>query len=286
VLAARLGCTAISGDVFGAPVSPAELNTMLDDQVAPEALKGAMRDVEAEMALVVRPGAAVSLPSTNGSLQSAPAPAGRDLVLSGERSELPPATIALGEAAAQLHMSPSTLRRRADEKWIRSARTPGGHRRFSVSEIGRLRNEARYERVAVVRPVPPPVEAMPGLAALLNSRGASLLRQIIDVLYLAPQVGWFASPDAMPPLATWLDAVTAAAVDPRMIDAAKHATKALIRQGMLGGASMLELHRMVESFGEVIGRCLQAQSVTGAEIQQAGRTFSVLRRTVLEVPMI
>lgn len=46
--------------------------------------------------------------------------------------------LSLGQASRALGVSESTLRRWADAGTIRSFRTPGGHRRFSVVELGRL----------------------------------------------------------------------------------------------------------------------------------------------------
>jgi hypothetical protein len=45
-----------------------------------------------------------------------------------------------GEAARELHMSPSRLRAITDEGSVFSCRTPGGHRRYPRSEIERIRD--------------------------------------------------------------------------------------------------------------------------------------------------
>lgn len=43
--------------------------------------------------------------------------------------------LTLGDASKQLGVSPATLRQWADKGKVRSFRTPGGHRRFNVSEM-------------------------------------------------------------------------------------------------------------------------------------------------------
>jgi len=43
--------------------------------------------------------------------------------------------LTLGDASKQLGVSPATLRQWADKGKVRSFRTPGGHRRFNISEM-------------------------------------------------------------------------------------------------------------------------------------------------------
>lgn len=50
--------------------------------------------------------------------------------------------LSLSEAARQLGVHPSTLRRWADAGDVAVSVTPGGHRRFSPAEVSRLRKEA------------------------------------------------------------------------------------------------------------------------------------------------
>lgn len=42
------------------------------------------------------------------------------------------------EVARLFRVNPETVTRWAKEGWVQSARTPGGHRRYSVAEIDRL----------------------------------------------------------------------------------------------------------------------------------------------------
>jgi excisionase family DNA binding protein len=50
-----------------------------------------------------------------------------------------PTWLSLDEAAKRLHVHPGTLREWADKGRIRTFRTPGGHRRFSESDVSAMR---------------------------------------------------------------------------------------------------------------------------------------------------
>ncbi len=54
--------------------------------------------------------------------------------------------LTLGEAAKQLHIHPTTLRRWADEGQIPFMLTPGGHRRFAASDILQLTTRRKGTR--------------------------------------------------------------------------------------------------------------------------------------------
>jgi excisionase family DNA binding protein len=80
--------------------------------------------------------------------------------------------ITLQAAAATLAISPSRLRRWADEGRISSVRTAGGHRRFSLSAVRRLAAENGVR--PAVRPVEPPATPLPILAENLRAHGRQL----------------------------------------------------------------------------------------------------------------
>ena len=52
------------------------------------------------------------------------------------------AWLSLHEASQRLNVHPATLREWADRGRIRTFRTPGGHRRFSVEDVDALAAEA------------------------------------------------------------------------------------------------------------------------------------------------
>ena len=80
--------------------------------------------------------------------------------------------ITLQAAAATLAISPSRLRRWADEGRIPSVRTAGGHRRFSLAAVRRLAAESGVR--PTVRPVEPPASPLPLLAENLRAHGRQL----------------------------------------------------------------------------------------------------------------
>lgn len=53
--------------------------------------------------------------------------------------------LSLNEAAKRLNVHPATLREWADKGRIRTFRTPGGHRRFSVEDVDALASESAPE---------------------------------------------------------------------------------------------------------------------------------------------
>lgn len=55
---------------------------------------------------------------------------------------VPTAPVSIGQAASLLGVTPNTVRRWEDEGKITSTRTPGGQRRFEMSEIERVRTGA------------------------------------------------------------------------------------------------------------------------------------------------
>ncbi len=78
--------------------------------------------------------------------------------------------LALSEAAERLDVHPATLRRWADKGDIEVVLTPGGHRRFPVSEIARLRSSSSAATGATPRGVYNPHGSSPIDTALELTR--------------------------------------------------------------------------------------------------------------------
>ena len=74
--------------------------------------------------------------------------------------------ITLQAAAATLAITPSRLRRWADEGRVPSVRTAGGHRRFSLAAVRRLAAENGVR--PTIRPIEPPASPIPQLAECLR----------------------------------------------------------------------------------------------------------------------
>ena len=133
----ELGCDVAQGYLFAAPTAAAALEPLLR-QGLPTSRLSAVFDV--------------------------PAPAAADAAAERAPDEQ---TVTLGAADEAPGLSTSTLRRWADGGRIRAVRTTGGHRRFPVSELQRLRSASALLATPVLRLTPWPAEALPRLATLL-----------------------------------------------------------------------------------------------------------------------
>ena len=110
--------------------------------------------------------------------------------------------ITLQAAAATLAISPSRLRRWADDGRIPSVRTAGGHRRFSLAAVRRLAAESGVR--PTVRPVEPPAAPLPLLAENLRLHGRQLGAAAAAAIYREGPPGWFASDAAVEHLLGWI----------------------------------------------------------------------------------
>src|SRR5262249_40489366 len=108
----------------------------------------------------------------------------------------------LQAAAATLDISPSRLRRWADEGRIPAVRTAGGHRRFPLQAVRRLAAERGVH--PNVRPVDPPSTALPVLADQIRSHGHQMASAAAAAVYREGPPGWFASEGATPDVTDWL----------------------------------------------------------------------------------
>ena len=113
--------------------------------------------------------------------------------------------ITLQEAAETLAISPSRLRRWADEGRVPSVRTAGGHRRFSLAAVRRLADESGVR--TKVRPVEPPAVPLPLLAECLGPHGRQLTVAAAAAIYREGPPGWFASEPGAAALREWVQAL-------------------------------------------------------------------------------
>jgi excisionase family DNA binding protein len=158
---------------------------------------------------------AIATPAALGQAADLEREGGRyELAHEGGRHGAPPVAPArdhepamtLGQAAAALELSTSTLRRWADAGQIRAIRTSGGHRRFPTSEVRRLQ-AARHR--PKVRSMPPRVEPLPALSELLATAGTSVVAAATQTLYDGAHTGWFASTAGRQQLERWTLGVAA-----------------------------------------------------------------------------
>lgn len=189
-----------------------------------------------------------------------------------------PASVAMRDAADALGVSPSTVRRWADEGRLTAIRTSGGHRRFLVDDVRRLRSAARSTRPRV-RGVEPPDHALPRTAALLEERRAELVSAALAATYEARGEGWFAEPEGRAHVERWLVAL-ASALAAGFYGPAVEATTALTRRASLGGTTTVERVTFVDRSCSVLLRMLDSESGRG-ELSAARRVCAVLRRQTL-----
>jgi excisionase family DNA binding protein len=249
----HIGIKLVQGFAFGRPAPAATMEALLRDGLPLDRLAPAFEPLEA------RP----DITPTRG----LPAAAAGG------------ATVTLGEAAVACGVSASTLRRWADAGRIAVVRTSGGHRRFPVAELHRLNGEAADN--PTVRPVALPADALPALGDLLASTAGELSAVVTRGLYDGPNQGWFGSGPGREQLAHWSTALATAAGGTDY-DAALDATRRLVTQADLAGASLLERHTFLERYGEAVVRTLRERRAPHAELVGARRLFARLRRVTLE----
>jgi excisionase family DNA binding protein len=187
--------------------------------------------------------------------------------------------VTLQAAANALSISPSRLRRWADEGRIESMRTAGGHRRFPLQAVRRLAAE-RGVRPSV-RPIEPPGAAVPALADLLAAQGRQVAAAAAAAIYRDGPKGWFASDTAGPDLRDWLSALAASAASGRY-PAALQATDVLMRRAHLNAATLLERHAFLERFAQVAVRALARAGGERDVMTDTRRLFTSLQQSLLE----
>ena len=200
----------------------------------------------------------------------------------GPAASSPPLTVSLSEAAQALAVSPATLRRWGDTGRIAVTRTAGGHRRFPVSEIRRLRASRAGPASASVRPAAPPAHAIPTLSDVLGRRCADVRAGAARALYGERLTGWFGSAEARGPIDNWLRALASACLQGKY-DTGVEATAALSRRAELAGTSLLERHSFVERVGELSSRLLTEHAdASRLDVVATRRLFACLRQSLLE----
>ncbi|MDX6729142.1 MAG: hypothetical protein QOK49_3947, partial [Baekduia sp.] len=248
-----LGCDAAQGYLFAPPAPAGALEPLLRRGLALERL----------------------------STVWAPGPVGEPVA--GPQAEHPAdeQTVPLGEAADALGVSTSTLRRWADSSRIRAVRTAGGHRRFPVSELQRLKSAPALLAPPALRLTPLPPAPLLGVAGLLVQAGGPITAAAGRAVYDSARPGWLRSAEAEQHLGHWIHE-TACACRAGEYDRAIDAMRALMRQARYAGASLLERQLFVERCGELVLRGLQERSADRAELVGARRLFARLRQALAQ----
>jgi excisionase family DNA binding protein len=184
------------------------------------------------------------------------------------------------EAAEALGVSPSTVRRRVQRGRLEAVRTKGGHRRFLVDDIRRLRS-AEQAGAPRVRSIPPPERALPHTAAVLRERCATIVSAGLRATYADRSIGWFARDEGRPHVQRWLRALSGA-LDSADYATALDATAALSRHARLGGATTVEQVTFLDRSCAALLRLLSEIEETRDELPAARRLCAALRHRALE----
>jgi excisionase family DNA binding protein len=189
------------------------------------------------------------------------------------------AQMTLQAAAATLAISPSRLRRWADEGRIAAIRTAGGHRRFPLEAVRKLAAERGVR--PHVRPVEPPATSLPLLAQHLRHHGRQMAAAAAAAVYREGPPGWFASAASAGELGEWLEELAKSCTS-GAYSGAVQASEALMRRAHQHAASLLERHAFLERFGQVAIRALARSGAKRIEIASTRRLFISLQQALLE----
>jgi diguanylate cyclase (GGDEF)-like protein/excisionase family DNA binding protein len=171
--------------------------------------------------------------------------------------------VRVAQAAVQLGVSESTIRRWADSGRLATVRTSGAHRRILVADVAR---EARRRTSPVkLKSASPPAMAMPRLAALLASRGEAIVEEAAAAIYAHPAGGWFSVADSLQARSAWLEALADGARS-GSYDEAMKASAGFFRTAVLAGTTVLERHLLVKRVGARLGFLLRGAGTESSEV--------------------
>jgi excisionase family DNA binding protein len=172
--------------------------------------------------------------------------------------------VTLYEAAQLLNISGSTLRRWADSGRLGCVRTSGGHRRFRLADIQRLRMERHP--VSEVRMQAYPTRPFPFVAATLQRHAGELTSRAARCLYVGPP-GWFERPESSGSVQALLGSLARAFATGDFHDA-QGAVRSVMHQAQLGGATLAERHGFIQVLDAVLRR--QLRELGCPRLEQAG----------------
>jgi diguanylate cyclase (GGDEF)-like protein/excisionase family DNA binding protein len=226
--------------------------------------------------LIARPAPAGAIADPGELSRTLAAPARRGAAAGGERGE---EWLSLSAVAEALGVSPSTVRRLADQGVLPGARTEGGHRRFLREDVQRLARER--QQAPSLRPWELPTGALPAAAELLAQDGRALAERAGRALYEPGRPGWFAAPQGLARARSWLDALSGGLAAGNLRDCVS-ATAAYADAATLGGATPAEVVRFLGQFGALATHELVRARAAGEEARAMQRVMSAGAETFLE----
>ncbi len=186
-------------------------------------------------------------------------------------------TMTLGQAAALLSISSSTLRRWADDGRVPTVRTSGGHRRFRLSELRQLAPPTPTVRLRA--PKVPDAPVLPA-TLLLSEEGPELIDIACRAIYEGSG-GWFARDDARVAVQAWVGSLADAFRSGSYLSL-PDAARELSRRAQVGGASLAEQHAFIERFGAALRRRLAQRDRSQDEQVAVARTMAALAHQLLD----
>jgi PAS domain S-box-containing protein/excisionase family DNA binding protein len=186
-------------------------------------------------------------------------------------------TVTLYEAAQLLNISGSTLRRWADSGRLACARTSGGHRRFRLADLHRLRTERHP--VSEVRMQAYPTHPFPFVAATLHRYAGELASRTARCLYVGPP-GWFERPESSG-LVRALIVSLARAFATGDFRETQVAVRSLMQQARLGGATLAERHGFIQVLDAVLRRHLRELGAPRLEQAAAAQAAAAMTHELI-----
>ena len=181
-------------------------------------------------------------------------------------------TVTLYEASQLLSVSGSTLRRWADGGRLACVRTSGGHRRFRLADIQRLRMERHP--ASEVRMQAYPTRPFPFVAATLQRYASELASRTARCMYVGPP-GWFERTESAGLVHALLTGLARGFATGDFYET-QGAARTLMHQAELGGATLAERHAFVQVLDAVLRRQLRELGCPRLEQAAAAQAASAM----------
>jgi excisionase family DNA binding protein len=200
------------------------------------------------------------------------------VVAETKQTDSSPPAVGIGEAARDLRVSVSTIRRWADCGRLTSIRTPGGHRRILSADVGK---EARRMMPAVKLNIASvPTVELPATAELLEHQGGEIIDAAARDVYSARTSGWFNSATSYEARRQWMSAIGEACGSAAYPEAIR-ASIDFFRQSDTGGATVLERDLLIGRVRIRVIHLLRVSHAEQSEIANVTRLMKAIEHSML-----